>query len=578
MKRGADVGGTRGARTSLAWILGATLGWSESALAQAPVAPAPPADAPAASPAASPTTPAPAPPPAGTTPRDVSSDSPEGKAAALTSADANEKVRAHFNPVVGRAGGLQVDEAARQAALVSPEARAAGARVDAAQASVNEVKWQYIPRLTLSASYTRLSPQPNTTEGLGGNLVATADGPGPLPADAQLVAIDATQAFQQVTDQWYLNAGLVVPLSDYLLNLSKAISGARTLRDSAELNERAERLTSAANARIAYYDWARAKLTAREATKSVERARRQLEVLEAQREVGSAARADVLRADAFLATTELSERRAWTQEANLRERLHVLMTGGGTKTPEWEIGDDVLAESNPKEFESLTIEQMQAEALEHRLEVRALELRAKAQRDQAAVERSNAYPKLEAFGNLTYANPNQRIVPQIGDWAESWDVGARVTWTLNDLGRGNARAATAEADAGVTDADRARIEFALRQEVASERRIYQESALATASSKRGFVAAEAAYEDRVVLFESGRATSLDLLEAETSLVEARTNLVAAYIAQRISRVRLEHALGRDATGDVPARPRSSAAKKDPPKPNSKREEMETQLR
>jgi len=49
----------------------------------------------------------------------------------------------------------------------------------------------------------------------------------------------------------------------------------------------------------------------------------------------------------------------------------------------------------------------------------------------------------------------------------------------------------------------------------------------------------------VILFENGRATSLDLLEAESSLVEARVALVRTYVLVRSSRVRLEHAVGRD---------------------------------
>jgi outer membrane protein TolC len=49
----------------------------------------------------------------------------------------------------------------------------------------------------------------------------------------------------------------------------------------------------------------------------------------------------------------------------------------------------------------------------------------------------------------------------------------------------------------------------------------------------------------VKLFRAGKATSFDVLDAETTLVTARLNVVEAYVALRMARVRLDHALGRD---------------------------------
>jgi len=523
------------------WLTSAL--WTMPLFAQAPpAAPAPPAPQPAA-PAAPPATAPAAAPAAGPSAPAAAAPTPAAAPAAPAAAS-GDTVRQHFAPLINQPGGLTSKQAAVAAAKQSPSAKAAQTKVDSAQAQIDAVTWRYLPTLTLSASYTHLSPQPSTDQALPFNLVVS-DQPGPVTDLNSLQAFDSTLAFVQQLDQFSLNAGLNVPISDYLLNLSKASRGAKTARRSAELNEKAERVNSAANARLAYYDWASAKLQAAEAGKSVERAQKQKETLEAQLATGRAARADVLRADAFLANAELDQKRAESAEVIARERLNVLMTGGEKIQPTWNIGEDLLLEESVDSVGTQTIEELQREALGTRLELQSMRATAAALMERAGVERSNVYPRLDAFANATYANPNQRIVPQIAEWAGSWDVGARLSWTLNNIGTQGNQAKQSEASAREFLAQAEGMEQALRGEVLGAYHLYREASLATTTARRGVVAAEVAYRDRVILFENGRATSLDLLEAESALVEARVALVRTYVLVRSSRVRLEHAVGRD---------------------------------
>jgi outer membrane protein TolC len=57
-------------------------------------------------------------------------------------------------------------------------------------------------------------------------------------------------------------------------------------------------------------------------------------------------------------------------------------------------------------------------------------------------------------------------------------------------------------------------------------------------------AAEQAYRMRIEMFELDRATSLDVIDAETTLLRARLDVLDAWIDHRVARVRLDHALGR----------------------------------
>jgi outer membrane protein TolC len=74
----------------------------------------------------------------------------------------------------------------------------------------------------------------------------------------------------------------------------------------------------------------------------------------------------------------------------------------------------------------------------------------------------------------------------------------------------------------------------------------REQDVALESSKRELVSAEEAYRVARELFNNGRATSTTLTDAETELTRARLDALNALVDARIARVRLEHALGRDA--------------------------------
>jgi outer membrane protein len=183
--------------------------------------------------------------------------------------------------------------------------------------------------------------------------------------------------------------------------------------------------------------------------------------------------------------------------------------------------------------------------MDKRLEVRALDETAWSLKDQAKNTRGAYYPKLDAFGDLLYANPNSRIFPQEPVFRGTWDVGLQVTWAPNDLGVASAQSKTLEARAASTEAQKAVLVDALRVEVMQQWQAYREAEASIATTARGLAAAEESYRVRKELFSRGRATSVELTDAEIDLTRARLEAINARLDVRIGRVRLLHALGRD---------------------------------
>jgi outer membrane protein TolC len=176
------------------------------------------------------------------------------------------------------------------------------------------------------------------------------------------------------------------------------------------------------------------------------------------------------------------------------------------------------------------------------------ERRALGERVDAALARVDAAaaasrPQVAVAGGYDYARPNQRIFPRTDEWEDSWDVAVQVSWSLWDGGRNRGERAEAAAMAGAarsraSDFDR-QLEFEVRQ-----RQLELESSRAAISVASDGVRA-AAEARRVVgdRFNAGVATSTEVLDAETDLLQAELARTRALANARLAEARLARAVG-----------------------------------
>lgn len=465
-------------------------------------------------------TPRTAPPESASTPR-----SPRGSLGSATPAPSSTAPGALTTGLMAQVaveGGLTSLEAGRRAAATSRQAAIEQQNVRSAQASVDRTFYDLAPRVTLTASYTRLS------------AVELPQLPG--------IPVPTSDIFPILLNNYFLNAGLVVPLSTYVFSTVQAIRGAEAVREEAALTEQAARVQAAAEARIAYYDWVRAQLQVLVAQQSLQSAEAQLERVQRYFAAGRVAQADVPQAEAFAANTELLYQQALTAADVAEQRLRTLMHIPDNQP--LTVGEDVTAEFTQGE-ERASVEELYREAVRGRLEIRALDKTAYSLQQAVEVQNAQRLPVVEAFGNVTYANPNQRVFPITDEWNATWDVGVRLTWTLNNLGTANADAEQTRAQRAQVVTQRQALEDSLRLEILTAYRALREAQLSVVTAERARVAAEASYESRQQLYQFGRATTFELIEAETSRLQARLDVIQAHIALRVARVQLDHAVGRD---------------------------------
>jgi outer membrane protein TolC len=448
---------------------------------------------------------------------------------------------AKLSAMVGRAGGLSADQVADRAVQTSFSLKQRGLEVQAAVAGVRQALVAFLPRLTALGRYVRLSgidPQL-----LGPVVVAPGSPVGPVAPGAPLY--NTTVPLPVLLDVVTLQATLAIPLSDYLMRIPQSDAAARAARDGARLTERATRLQVAADARVAYYSWARARLQAVVAEQALLQAKTHRDAMHHLFEAGSTSKADTMRVEAQVAAAELFLERARDLETVLTEQLRTAMHDD-SDTP-FEIGEAVGTELPQLALEPL--KQLVEEARAHRLEVRALDEARRAQQAQARVLRGAALPRLDAFGDLVEANPNPRFFPQQDSYQLTWDVGVQLSWTPNDTASNGFAAQGGDARALALAAQLGTLRDGLRGEVTQTYEAVREADFAVQSTGRGLEAAEESYRVRRELFQNGRSTSIEMTDAETELTQARLSAVGARIDQRTTRVRLQHALGRDVAAE-----------------------------
>jgi outer membrane protein TolC len=280
-------------------------------------------------------------------------------------------------------GGLTSDAAANRAWAASPTVRRKLAEVQAAIASADSAALARVPQIGGKASYTRLSYIPP-------------------------VLFGGVPAFQFLQDAYLLEGTIAVPLSDYVLRIPKLIGAAELAEQAARASWQSSQLSAGEEARVAYYEWVRARLGVLVAQRQLAQVQATLGQVRALAEAQRLSRADLLRVESQEAEAE----QALDQLKNLavlREEQLRLEIGAPGEEP-LAIGEDIRADMHapaPAELDSLM-----SRAQQKRLEFRVVDLGIAAKEKQLASEQANLLPHLSAFGIVDYADPNSRVVPR----------------------------------------------------------------------------------------------------------------------------------------------------------------------
>lgn len=420
---------------------------------------------------------------------------------------------------------LDVDTAVE---LASAHDRQTKMREDEVVAAVHrrqQAAGLFLPKLSLSARYSRVS---HVEPGL-------LSLPGPTSPD-DLITLQLGEA---VDDQYSLRLALEQPLFTGF-TLRRGYQAAARAEALAEQRVRLERADVRALTQEAYFTLLKTRELRNVAEQLVAALDGHVEQMRLVYDAGRATELEVSRVQTRAAAARVSLVQLRGAEDGAHLALATLLGLPSTTALELvEVLDAVAAESLP------ATAQLLSEALATRPELAIAQEGAALATARAGVEGGSLWPQASLRFGYNYERPNSRYFPVRNRFDDSWDLSLLMSWTAWDWGATyhGKRAAEAEAAAAVRGVDVVR--DAVRLDV--ERR-HQEQASATekiAAARQAVGTAERAQAAAAILFEVGRIQSLDLLDATTELAQARSDLVQAFADARIAWARVRRAAGRD---------------------------------
>lgn len=363
--------------------------------------------------------------------------------------------------------------------------------------------------------------------------------------------------FQQAHQNW--NAGFqLVQIIYGGGRLVAAIKAARLTKEQAVANYQTVIQDTLLNTRTAYYDalLAQEQITVHEA--SVKLLQNELEDQQRRYKAGTVPHFNVLRAEVQLA----NERPLLIQASNsLRIAKNNLSNFLGYNLPR-DVWEDIPMQFSDKLDDApyqVDLPSAIARAIEKRSELTALRKYADLEKLNIVNARSGYKPQLQVFAGYNWYNAQYAFPPatpplSLDQDFHGYNLGAQLSWDIFDgmLTRGKVIQARANYDRSrndLTDETR-QIELQVRTAYSD----FVEASEVLDSQKTVQAEADEALREARARFDAGTGTQLDVLDAETSLTQARATDVQALHDYDAARAKLERAIGEDMIQTVQANP------------------------
>lgn len=386
----------------------------------------------------------------------------------------------------------------------NPDVQSATARVRGARAARLSATLDFVPTVTAAGGYTR-------------QRLAAASFP-----------IGGGGAFP---DQNIWDAGFDASWEvDLFGRVRKNVKGQGQLVDAAREDLRNVQVTLAAEIARAYFELRGAQEQLAVATKNAENQRNTLKVTQDRLDAGTGTAFDTERAKAQLSTTLAVLPALQAQVASAQYRIGVLV-GRSPVAVALELGSTAPLPVLPTESGIETSDSI----VQRRPDVRAAERELAASRSFVGSAKSEYLPKVSVGGQAGFTSSEFNDLG--GDGTFRYAVGPVISWPALNLGRVKARVDASQAVADESQARYRLVVLEAEQEIQTSLVRYRTAnervaqlGDAAASSERAAELARIRFAEGVTDFLQVLDAERTQLEAQSTLVQARTDAATAYAA------------------------------------------------
>ncbi|SDE99181.1 TolC family protein [Sporolituus thermophilus] len=284
------------------------------------------------------------------------------------------------------------------------------------------------------------------------------------------------------------------------------------------------------DATTAYFNLLQARNMVKLNQESVDRLAAHLKNVQAQYEVGTVAKSDVLRSEVELANAEQNLIKAQNSYDLAVAGLNNVI--GLPLDTEISVKDDLQYVKYP-----LTLEEAIDYALKNRPEVAQADLNVKSAEEGIQVAKSGRRPTVSFQGSQAWSDTDP------GTSSDTWALGLSASFNIFDGNVTGAKIKQADAALAKAQEQARQTRDAVQLEVRQAYLSLKEAEKRIETTKVAVDKAEEDYKIAQVRYSAGVGTNLDVMDAQVALTQAKTNYVQALYDYNTSKAKLDKAMG-----------------------------------
>jgi outer membrane protein len=413
---------------------------------------------------------------------------------------------------------LTLDNATQLATANIKQLKLAGAKTDAAASKVSQNKNAFIPQVTLSANYTRLSD----------NIE---------PFVISIPGFGSQALNPQILNQFTNRASIQYTVFGGLRNQNN-LKTTQFLEAAAKLDAEKDALDVRFNAISAVLNLYKGQQTLKVVEDNLKLSDTRINDITNMYNAGMALQNDVLRTSLNKSNLELSKLDIESGLQTANYNLNILLG-----LPDATVNDIDEASLFPV-AEDKAVAAWISEALVNRSDIKVADARLSISQTGVKNAQSAYMPTLSIGANYYYNNPNQRVFPQQDQFKYTWDAGATLSWNLTNLYAGGAQVREAKQIVTQNQIGTTIIEDGIKMEVNAN---YNGYTVAKAKIDVAQKALDQALENQRVVknkVDNGLNLQTDLLDADAFVLQAQINLLNAKTDAQLAYFKLLKSVGR----------------------------------
>jgi outer membrane protein len=386
------------------------------------------------------------------------------------------------------------------------------------EAKITETTSQLFPKLTLNAGYTRLSDVP--------------------PFEVKLPIFPAPVKIQDVVlNNYSLKVSLQQPLfTGFRLLSLRSVSEKNREAVAADYDKDANE--EAFNIINAYWNYFKAQKLKDYLDENLKQVEAHLTDTKNFLANDLVTKNDLLKLDVQYASLKLKQIEA-ENSLNTSRALFNKVLG-------LPISDQTEIESRDPKLENTVFnyDSLLTSALQSRFELIALDYRVQAGNENINAAASGWYPFIFLFSDYYYNRPNQRIMPTLDKFKDTWDAGVTLSWDIWNWGYNSSQVEQARQNLNQLNTNKELLKENIEVEVYNNFMALNAARNKIEVAKTGLAQADENYRGINEKYNVQYATSTDLIDAETSRLQSQTDLINSLVDYETALARLLKSAGK----------------------------------